>query len=373
MRLRLGGALVLVVVGCRSRPPAPDAGAPAAALAPAASREEVPDASLAPPDASLAPPDASLAPPDAAVRNSSAAPAVLDAGAALCSVAAPRTPSGPPEPAVVAGARYSIEVDGAVVRRQANGPPKILAHARPGTRIAAAPLGDGHAVVAYLADRKTTEGVVMVAYAVLDDGEPVRLSEDGSGATFVTLVPRGDGVLAAYVDARSVLTPVHARTLTRQEGALRLGPDAVVFVGGAPEGLPRLALAAPKQGPALALLPMPEGARQFGMAVIRIDDPPADDEPFGWSLYPEGLRPAPVAATHVGGRPYFARVRPASDARGAPHVLELGRLDGETVTLLGLYATAPRITEVELAAEEPLLKVWLRAPEGWSTLSVRCP
>ena len=100
------------------------------------------------------------------------------------------------------------------------------------------------------------EGAVTQAFAVLDDRPAVTLSEEGSGATFVSLAPWKGGALAMYIDARSALTPIHARTLdVTEEGKLKLGPDAVLFVGDAGESRMGGALGIGPEGPAYVLFP----------------------------------------------------------------------------------------------------------------------
>ncbi|KYF48133.1 hypothetical protein BE08_34340, partial [Sorangium cellulosum] len=194
--------------------------------------------------------------------------------------------------------------------------------------VSAVALPGGRTLLAFLSDRKTTEGVVTQAFAVLDDRPAVPLSEEGSGATFVALAPWKGGALAMYIDARSALTPVHARTLgVTAEGKLELGPDAVIFVGGAGESRLAGALATGAEGPAYALLPASRDMSEFGMASIRIDDAPRDDMPAVWSLYPNGLSPAPIAATQGVSPIHVARVRPTARDPGAQHALEIGQLD----------------------------------------------
>ncbi|WP_437943417.1 hypothetical protein WMF27_38415 [Sorangium sp. So ce281] len=236
-------------------------------------------------------------------------------------------------PACAVASRFVYCMDhGGTIRRTplggGEGPP--IGAGRRGTGISAVALPGGHTLLAFLSDRKTTEGAVTQAFAVLDDGAAVPLSEEGSGATFVALSPWKAGALAMYIDARSALTPVHARTLgLTAEGKLELGPDAVVFVGDAGESRMGGALAIGAAGPAYVLLPAAKDISAFGMAAIRVDEAPRDDMPAVWSLYPNGLSPAPIAATQGVSPIHVARVRPVSREPGARQALELGQLDGE--------------------------------------------
>lgn len=287
------------------------------------------------------------------VFNRDGVPRVVTLPAAAPAVAPPR--SGKPGPArkperlaltepaeraggpgcVVAGATLlCVDKGGGIHRTTLEAQDgTVLARGRPGAPIAAALMGGAHVVYAFLADRKTSEGATTLAFAALDDAPPVTLSEDGSGATFVTLATRGDEVLAMYVDARRVLTPVHARMAVLDRGVARLtlGPDAVIFVGGGTDGRTGGALAQGASGNELALLAIDRDEKRFGMAAIRVEEQPRDDAPVTWSLYPGALDRAPLAATQGGWPIRVLRVRGATADPNGKKVLELGELDAAGV------------------------------------------
>lgn len=241
----------------------------------------------------------------------------------------------------------------------------IVAHARTGTDLAAEAVGE-HVALAYLAERTTSEGVVREAWMVLDGGAPVRISEDGSGATFVELARRGSGILAMTIDARVAMTPAHARFVGVDGGKISLGPDAVVFVGGSAERHNAGALATAKDGSAFELVAVADGASAFGMAAIHVEDPPREDEPVVWSLYPNGLDPAPIAATHGSAAMFVARVRPRGPEPKSSRVLEIGELSREGVFAPRcIIAEAPFIKDVELEQDQKGgLWVFYRDPRG---------
>jgi hypothetical protein len=222
---------------------------------------------------------------------------------------------------------FCMDHDGAIHRRLPSGEgDTIVARGRPGAPIAATSFGD-RTVLAYLANQKTTEGVITQAFAVLDEGRPVLLSEEGSGATHVAVIDRGSDVLAMYIDARVALTPLHARTLTIADGKLKTGRDAVVFVGDGAERRMSGAIAWAGKGTAHLLIPSTDHDGKFGMAAVVVADEPKDDSPVVWSHYAKEISPAPLAAT-VGVSPVrVARVRPVSGEANAWRVLELGHLD----------------------------------------------
>jgi hypothetical protein len=238
---------------------------------------------------------------------------------------------------------------------------KLVAKSQPSTRIAASSLGPDHAVVATLDARRTTEGVMMQAFVTLDDGETQRLSEDGAGATVLRVVPRGNGAVALYLDARTAMVPVHARPLAMKGTNLALGDDAVVFVGGPPERGIELTPAGAGRS-LFALIAMSHETSDFGMAAIPIAEQPKDDVQPVWSPYPNGLDPAPIGATvamgdaldggSAGAAAWVARVRPMDREVGAPRTLELGRVDGAgAFTSFGSISTGKRITDIAMTTD----------------------
>lgn len=248
----------------------------------------------------------------------------------------------------------------------------VVSKSRAGSRIAAAPLGKGdHAVVAFLDTRQTTEGSMIQAFVALDDDVPMRLSEDGAGATTMRMAARGEQAVFVYLDTRTAMVPVHARTLRLEGKDLALGEDAVAFVGGAPERGVDLALGGVSRR-TYVVLPMPRETTEFGMAAIPVLDPPKEDVAATWSLYPNGLDPAPVGATMDG---WIARVRPKEAMVGARRVLELGRLgeDG-SFRSLGIIAEGKPITDVALVSD-PRHGVWILYGDAKATWLERrvCP
>lgn len=223
---------------------------------------------------------------------------------------------------------------------------------RPGAPLAAAPLGGQHVMLAYLVDAQRKEGAVTEAWATVDGGAPVRLSEDGAGATFATLAPWGSAVAVLYVDSRSALTPIHARVARYEGGGLSLGPDAVVHVGGPYERYVTGAISVRAGGGAMGLVPLSTD-EAFGLTTFPIDDPPKVDVGSKHTAYPNGLDPAPVAATVGQPGAVVAVVRPRSREAASPRVLELGRVD-ERGAFRGacVLAEAARVTHVALAPDD---------------------
>lgn len=129
-----------------------------------------------------------------------------------------------------------------------------------------------------------------------------------------------------------------------------------------------------------ALVPMSRETTEFGMAAIPIAEQPKEDVQPVWSLYPNGLDPAPVAATvgaAYGGRDRsrVARVRPAEASAVSPRILELGRMDTTgRFESLGAIATDKRITDVAILGDT-LGAVWILYGDSNATWLERrvCP
>ena len=170
------------------------------------------------------------------------------------------------------------------------------------------------------------EGATTVAFAALDDQPPVTLSEDGSGATFVTLAARADEAVAMYIDARRMLTPVHARVLKagpeararRRRGPLRGRRHRRADPGRARAGEP---------GHELVLLPIDKDEKGFGLAAIRVEDKPRDDAAVTWSLDPPALERRRRRGDAGSWPIRVLRVRAAGAEAGGKKVLELGEVD----------------------------------------------
>jgi hypothetical protein len=286
----------------------------------------------------------------------------------------PKPAASPPmrfPPCEIAGRfAYCQAPGGAVVRTVlATGESKTMAKSRAGTRIAAAQLGSDHAVVAFLDLRRTSEGDMLQAFAVVDEGEPLRISDDGAGATTMRFLQRRDAPILVYLDARSAMVPVHVRPITIENGKPRLGADTIVFVGGAPERFIDLAVAnVGSRG--FAFLPMPRHTADFGVAALAIEDPPKEDVAAVWSPYPNGLDPAPIAATSSRDGAWVVRLRPSAREPGSPRILELGRVSASGAFGAAAEVATGSITDVAVA-EDASGAVWIAYVDAAATWLTR--
>jgi hypothetical protein len=258
---------------------------------------------------------------------------------------------------------------------RAGGDKKSVGAQRVGYRIDATTLAGSHAMVTYLASRKTTEGWVAEAWAVVDDLPPMRVSEDGAGATSIDIAPRGDSVVILMLDARRASTQLHAR-VARWTGKLELGADAVLFIGGPGERESAATIATPgSSGTAWGLVPIEQSVSTFGMAAAKIADPPEIDAPVVWSTYPNGLDPAPIIATQGKSPMRVARVRPAAAEATSERVLEVGRVgDDGAFTSDGIVSTHGAAKDLAVDVDE-LGTVWIAYTDTAGTWLERrqCP
>jgi len=274
--------------------------------------------------------------------------------------------------AVAGGFVFCPDRTGAVYRSTLDGADgHLVGHSRAGTRIAADLLGGTHPAVAYLASRKTSEGWMSEAWVVVDDDPPVRVSEDGSGATGIDLHRRGASTLAIMVDARAALTALHVRSIdvSAAPGAkMHVGDDFVVFVGGPGDRGMVATFAASPAGSAWALLPTARDVGAFGLAVVTLDAAPRVDEPVVWSLYPNGLDPAPTAAATSADSVWVARARPLTAEPHSERVIELGQItsDGEFAAR-DIVAThgSPLAVALAVDARGAVWLGWLDAAGSW--------
>ena len=290
------------------------------------------------------------APPPAPTLLASSSPSSAQAPSATAIAEEDR--SRLPACAIADGFTFCVDGEGQIHRRKkGSDDDKVIAKGRKGTVVAAAAQG-GHTFYAFLANQRTTEGLIARAFVGLDDETPIPLSEEGSGATFVGLVARDHDVLAMYIDARTALTPVHARTL-RAEGRLVRGSDAVVFVGGGADGHVRGAVGRSHDGPALLFVTGSRDDKDFGVVTIVVDGEPKDDLPGKWSIYPAAITTSPLAATTGKSPVRLARVRPESKEPDAGQVLDLGHVDRAGAFAEKCVVTkASSLSDVSLAVDE---------------------
>jgi len=412
----MGGVLIattLVAVACRRPDPAPPAGSatptpvvsaqppPARSVAAAKSAEpparddteppELNDAGVA--DRWIVDEPANVAPAGPASASSRGV-VMIDRDGSVVLGRLERTPSGPnPSPTSVKkidagperffsyGVGPAVADDWAFFIRQgklhrgrigAPGESNVVASdARNGSRVAAVAvdrMGKRIPVVTYVAQ----VGDRPVARLWVDGGGLETLSPDGSAASSVDVVVRGDELIAVAIEGRSGMSPVHARRIRLDDATPRLEDDKVIWVGGSAQSLTEVKAAASPDD-AWVLIAIEKDTTHFGLARIHVGTQPKTDSPVSWREYPNGLDPAPIASTTLCGEPVVLYARPADAVPRAPQELHLAAIEPEGLSASQKVAFAGAFTNVSIApVAGGALIVYVGDGRTWA-VSVRCP
>ena len=284
-------------------------------------------------------------------------------------------------PAAVGDAVYWIS-NGHLARRSvaANGKVgklEVLAtDARDGAHVSTAPPPGGDsklpAVVAYIA-RPITPGGALRARIWMEGAGAQDLTVEGAAANTVALATTATGYVALSLEGRSGMSPVHARTVEYAAGnrRLELGEDVVVWLAGPSHPLTQLA--AVSHGKVLwGLVAVERDITRFGLAQVAVGPAPRMNSPVTWHDYPNGIDPAPIAASEVCGEPVVLFARPADRAPSSPQELHLAALSSKGLGPSTVVARAKAFSTVSLAPlEGGALVAYVADWRTW-TRTVRC-
>lgn len=253
-----------------------------------------------------------------------------------------------------------------------------ITKALPGMRMAAVELDAKHTLLFYLSSRVSdVHGKITEAYAMVDDAPPLRVSENGSGASALAALRIGEKVLFLYSDVRSMMSPLHARWLSFENNKLVLGEDAILSVLGSNEVPFLSATSISEQAYALASFGNQEG--MFGMNVFAVTDPPQTDISPVLSEYPGRVSFAPIASFLPRQKnkkyPYVLRARSGDQAETEASLLELGRLGTdskfESFGIVDAYKSFRSISGIE-ASNDKIFLLYGDQEHMWLQ-SRRCP
>ena len=265
---------------------------------------------------------------------------------------------------------FCMNASGAITRHGLGGAIDLpVGKGKPGSRLGAVAVG-AETAVAFLAERTTSEGLTSEAWLVGQSTPLTRISDDGAGATFVTLASTGpDSMVALYIDGRRGMAPIHGVRFSLRGGKLVRDKDDVLYVAGGAETWTGGAIAT-SSSDAFALVPIAHDVG-FGLLVSRFGA--TGDE--HWSDYDNGLDPAPIAATALGpGDPWAIRVRPDGKKPFAPRVAELGRVTAAGFVPSGILPTHGDPSSVAIARDpgHALVVAFTDATGTWLE-RLRCP
>ncbi len=229
----------------------------------------------------------------------------------------------------------------------------------------------------------TLEGKDIVAY-VKDDGEEtprafihagpgnvVRLSEDATTATSVTVVLLGKKAHVFSLEGRIGLSSLHRRTVEWHRGKLRVTPDDVPWVGSGSHSLTEVGSLGSKSP--FAFLAMSRDASHFGLVQLPLaDSGTLDGEPF-WLSYPNGIDPAPVAADVFCGAAHLVYARPSSPKPRSPQELRITPYDRKHEDVGDVLATSRAFNDVSVAARPGgAVLTWTADKRTWA-MTLDCP
>lgn len=227
--------------------------------------------------------------------------------------------------------RRLIDLDGKIGNLEVLAMDASDGYAPRGARSTGGPPDERQDVVAYVAQKKSNDGdrrarLFVERKATLD------LSEEGGGASSLTLTAVGDRrFVAAWLDARSALAPVHGRSVELDgAGEAQLGKENVPWIAPPSESFIDLAAVKSNQN-VVAMLAVGKNATDFGLAAapVQLTGPPRDG--VTWLDYANGVEPAVVVGGRLCGQPTVAFAEPVDKAVGAARVVTLGTIDDEGV------------------------------------------
>jgi hypothetical protein len=271
-------------------------------------------------------------------------------------------------PALRAGYAYWISKHRLVRRRflAPDGPVEVLAQdARDGTRVAAAPESTPVAAVAYIGHSHSGE----LKAKLWTEGAPVlELSPEGTAASTVAFAASRVGVVVVSLEGRTSMTPVHARVVTFEQHAAKLGEDVVVWVGGSAQpSMEVTALGTPED--LWAFVTMERNVTSFGLARIHIGTALTMNAEVTWRSYPNGLDPAPLASGVVCGSPAVLYVRPATAEPHAAQELHFAKVGEEGLGPSKVLAHARGFSNVSFTQSDDLALVsYVADRRTWAAL-----
>ncbi len=229
------------------------------------------------------------------------------------------------------GASWAVWIEGGQLSRARlsadggeTGPKETLAADAEEYAPAAAMAGES-LVVAYVARRAGHDDDRRAKLWV--EGRGVTELSGDSGASSLALLARDSShLVAAWIDQRTALAPVHVAALDLSAPEPKVGVSSVAWNAPPGDGLLELTLS-PQPALALALLAGPKNGADFGLARVPLEPGARPRDDARWLDYPNGLDPAPVVAVSTCGRPAVVFARPTARALDAPKVLIHAWLD----------------------------------------------
>lgn len=274
-------------------------------------------------------------------------------------------------PALTDRFAYWIDQRGRLLRAPLKTPEKvdvIHASARVGTRVAAVQSGERE-LVAFVAEQD--DAPVSLLWA--SSGELLRLSPDEATATSVALVALDRTLLAFTLAGRTGMSPVHARLVRVAARRVSLAEDRVIWVGPGSHPLTELEVTASGKDRAFAFLAAARSITEFGLAHFPVTPDLSPLDEVRWSLYPNGIDPAPVAAARVCGKAYVFHAQPSTAKPRSPQELRVAPLAGDVLGAAEVVARARAFNDISVAHRPGgAILVWTADRRTWA-MTLSCP
>jgi hypothetical protein len=194
------------------------------------------------------------------------------------------------------------------------------------------------------------------------------LTDDASAANSVALATVGGDVVALSLEGRTGMTPVHAIRLQLSTGPPRLRKDVVIWVGASAQPLTEIAALGWGAG-VWGLVAMEKDITQFGLARLHVDADPQMESEVTWRTYPNGVDPAPVAATEVCGVPSVVYAQPANAEPHCPQELHWAAISEQGLGTSAIVARASAFSRVSVTAlEKGALLAYVADHRTWARL-----
>ncbi|MCB9587229.1 MAG: hypothetical protein H6718_17655 [Polyangiaceae bacterium] len=221
--------------------------------------------------------------------------------------------------------------------------------ARHSTRVAAPPeLKPGEpALVAYVSGGSKIDSELK-AHLWVEGSGTLDVSDEAASANSVAITRASTGLVVLSLEARTGMTPIHARGVSFEEKRPKLGEDLVVWVGGPVDPLTEI-VGASGAHLRLGFVATNRTATEFGLATLNVGDKPRMGAQVRWVDYPNGLDPAPVATAQACGRPIVIFVRPTTAAVHALQELRLGFITADGVGDSFILARSRGFANVSIA------------------------
>lgn len=269
-------------------------------------------------------------------------------------------------PAVLDNFAYFIS-GGRLLRRHITvaAAPQILAtDARDGTRVRVARVR-GKLAAAYIAKLPPDR---LVARLWIEPNANLLLSPEGTSANSVSLAEYGGNLWAVSLEARTGMSSLHARLLSAPEKG-GLSEDVVLWVGGTAQPMTEVHLGPSPTG-LFAFLPIERDISSFGLVRLALGNAPQTALAAAWTLYPNGLDPAPFDVAKVCGGTFLLSVTPVDAQPGAPQQLQVRAFDGQKIGAALTLANGRVFTDISFAESNTrVLFAYVADRETWALLT----